>query len=85
MYQHTSYVSTHFICTKTQLADIVTKALGQETIFDAATQVGISYLHLPKLEGSIKEILTIKLYVIVVYNYCTILYAINLIMIKSHN
>jgi len=40
------------------------------------------------LEDSIKEIIIIKLYAIIVCNiwrYCTQLYAINLIIIESHD
>ena len=44
-----------------------------------------------QLEGSIKELIIIKLYAIIVailydiVRYCTQLYAINLIMIESHD
>jgi len=64
------------------------KGIRQETVFDATTQVGVHDLHLPTWTGSIKEIIIIKLYAIIVCNivrYCTQLYAINLIMIKSHD
>ena len=75
-----------FICNDTVSArTYFYKSTKQGTVFDATTQVGSSCY---QLEGSIKEIIIIKLYAIIVCNivrYCTQLYAINLIMIESHD
>jgi len=70
-----------------QLANIFTKALGKERFLTLRQKLGFM-IFTYQLEGTIKEIIIIKLYAIIVCNivrYFTQLYAINLIMIESHD
>ena len=79
-------ISHSYVPTQYQLTDIFTKALCKERFLTLRHKLGVIDLHLPTW-GSIKEIIIIKLYAIIVCNivrYCTQLYAINLIIIESH-
>ena len=80
-------ISPSYVPTQYQLADIFTKTLGKERFLTLRHKLGFM-IFIYQLEGSIKEIIIIKLYAIIVCNivrYCTQLYAINLIMIESHD
>jgi len=80
-------ISPLHVPTQYQLTDIFTKTPGKERFLTLRHKLGFM-IFTYQLEGSIKEIIIIKLYAIIVCNivrYYTQLYAINLIMIESHD